>query len=747
MSANDRANDRVNDSGSESIPDGGPNHITTEQREQQLRRLEEVVGNAMMMRAELFQRFMDPRRNVMDECGYPKTSQMTAEGYHDLYDRNPIAARVVELYPKESWQVTPLVYEDEDSETNTEFEDAWDNLGKSIRGGEDVSWFKDEEGSPVWEYLRRVDELSGIGTFGILLIGIDDGLPLEAPAEGVQPDGSPFMPPPGNIPNGGMGGMGGMGGVSGVGPPGSAARRNGGGNGAGGFYSDMGGPGGLYGAIGTDAMYFEPQYGAGGGTWDSAKRDNGARGTKSGSGGVGSPNGDDNGDGPPVKRSERKLLFLRAFGENLVQVVRYETSIYSPRFGQPTMYQITFNDPRSPHAGIGLPLATVMVHWSRVVHVADVTTPTASEVFAVPRMQQVLNRLLDLDKLYGGSAEMYWQGAFPGLSFETHPALGGDVEVSTSDLREMMESYRNGLQRYLSLIGMSAKSLAPQVVDPSSQIEVQIEAICIKLGCPVRVFKGSERGELASSQDDASWNDRLGNRQNTYVTPRIIVPFVDRLIALGILPEPGEENGYHVQWPDLDSLTDKDKSAIALQETQALVAYVSGNVEQVVPPHDFLTRVLGWDDEEAEATLAAAETDMKKQEQEDARLAQQHGMIPTPPPGFQHPEPPPVVVAPGGKPMPGAGNGVGAKFGAVKGAPVAATGGPKPPTTDGNPRPTRTSKPFTRNEGVSNIDQYVEMVGIEYGLTPAEMEMIRNECNGWGVLEETSGESEPSPLN
>src|SRR6185312_3650467 len=159
------------------------------------------------------------------------------------------------------------------------------------------------------------------------------------------------------------------------------------------------------------------------------------------------------------------------------------------------------------HTGIGLPLATVRVHWSRVIHIAD--NLRNSEIFGVPRMQPVYNRLLDLRKLYGGSAEMYWAGAFPGLSLETNPQLGGDVLIDQSAVRSMMGQYRNGLQRYLQLTGMSAKVLSPTVVDPTQQVDKQIEAICIELTIPVRVFKGSERGELASNQDDSTWNDRV----------------------------------------------------------------------------------------------------------------------------------------------------------------------------------------------------------------------------------------------
>lgn len=439
----------------------------------------ELISNTLTSRSTLLSKLMDPRRDIDDECGYPKTIEATV--YRELYDREPIATRVVQVLPKESWQAPPVLFETEDPEQQTPFELAWEELSTSLRGN---SWYMGETVSPIWEHLKRADELSGIGSYGVLLLGLDDGAELKEPA---------------------------------------------------------------------------------------------------------------------TRREGARLLYVRAFDESLAKITRYETDPTNPRYGQPVEYLITFNDPDNESTGsAGVPLADRHVHWTRIVHLAD--NLGSSEVFGVPRMRPVYNRLYDLKKLYSGSAEMYWRGAFPGLAIETHPQLGGDVEMDTVSIRGQLEQYMNGLQRYLSLMGMSAKSLAPQVVDPTPQINVQIEAICIYLGVPKRIFLGSERGELSSAQDDSTWNDRLRYRQEMYITPRIIVPFVDRLIELGVLPEPQQ---YNARWPELDSLSAKDQAAVAVQRTDALSKYVGGNVEAVMTPLDFLTRILGMDGEEAEAIIDA----------------------------------------------------------------------------------------------------------------------------------------------
>lgn len=632
------------------MADSNPDH---------LRRWEAMIANILTMRQEIFRQFSDPRRNIEDECGYPRSDpgSINPEFYRQLYERESIATRVVEVLPKESWQVTPSVYESEESDEVTPFEEAWDALGESLHG--EQSYYQDEQGSPIWEHLKRADILSGIGHFGVILLGIDDQKPYSEPAEGVGPktptgNAYPSKPSAANnqVPVYGR--------DAATGNPIVVNYKK----------AEDSQP------AGSDAQYMGVELGR---TQGSATKPSG---------------------------KARRLLFLRCFDESLVQIVQYEADPRNPRFGQPVMYRITLNDPRDQHSGVGLTMVTVQVHWSRVIHLAD--NLGSSEVSGVPRMRPVLNRLLDLRKLYSGSAEMYWRGAFPGISFETHPQLGGDVLVDKTGLRDDYEQYQNGLQRALFLMGMSAKTLAPQVVDPSAQIEVQLEAICIQLACPVRVFKGSERGELASSQDDASWNDRLRERQGGYISPRIIVPFVDRLIALGVLPAPARTKptanrryvrishvrthvlnaegelvkgplkqrktvvvetkaGYSIEWPDLDSLSDTDKAGIGLTRTQALAAYVAGNCETVVPPQAYLTGFLGMEDEEATSILEEAAKQHEADLEEQQQLADEHGFEPTPPPGFQAPAP---EVPPGTPP---------GKGGPPKPQPKAAGAGGKPP--------------------------------------------------------------------
>ena len=516
----------------------------------------------------------DPRRSIEEECGFPESAQLTAWFYQAMYDRNPIAARAVEVLPRETWQSTPEVYEDDDPNTDTAFEKAWKDLGASLRG--EPSSFRQEEGSPVWSYLRRADELCGIGSFGILLLGFDDitgkpgGKTLRDPVDSVLASYRRYV-------KGNDGGQ----------------RR--------GVYSDP--------AAGAMTLPTpEDEWAA---DHSTEPNDTGfAPGLTKGA-----PLGDDvlypdtetygqQGDDGTAGQPSARLMFMRVYSNALVYVSRWCTDLSSPRYAHPEQYSVTMNDPHLQQGGVGLPTSTVQVHWTRVIHVAD--DLTTSEVFGVPRMRTIVNNLLSIDKISGADPEAYWRVAFPGVTFETHPQLGGDVNVDMDEMRDLYEQWVNSADRSMVLRGFSMVDHSPQVPDPTPHIDKQLELICIRLAIPVRIFKGSERGELASTQDDDKWNDRLKSRQQTHVIPRLVVPFVDRLIRAGVLPRP--TRGFKVRWPDITSSSAIQRAQYTLSVVQALAAYIGGDVDAMITPSDVYTKLLGWKAEDAEAALRAVVT-------------------------------------------------------------------------------------------------------------------------------------------
>ena len=538
-----------------------PNH----RRVDRFDRIEDLAFNVAMSRSAFAKQMFDPNRDYNKECGYPETQELVSFGstgmsspYRQMFDREPIAKRVVELFPKECWRVQPTVFEDDSTDEETEFEAAWDVLGRELQG---ENFYQDEKGSPIWEYLERIDILSGIGSYGLLLIGLDDGLALDQPVKGMEDKKSSNQDVYAGY---------------------EVNRRNG--------HSKRK-------PVRNAEIPLEKEDEEETKDTTKAELDEG---------------GDDQvdpGNKEAAPKTARKLIYLRAFDESLCQVSEFEKNRKSPRFGLPIRYSISINDPaENTQGGIGVDTATVTVHWTRVIHVSE--HMMTNECFGVPRMRPVLNRLIDLVKLYGGSAEMYWKGAFPGISFETIPQMGGDVTIDKEALKAEIQAYNDSLQRHLALFGMQAKVLSPTVVDPTPQIDAQIQAICIQLGVPQRIFMGSERGELSSGQDATEWNNRLYRRQQMYVTPRIIVPFVNRLILMGVLPTP---KGFSVIWPK-PHLAPQDRANLANLITTALGAYVQQGVNTMIPSRPYMVEIIGMEEDVVDAILKQAVEDLQDEE-------------------------------------------------------------------------------------------------------------------------------------
>lgn len=286
---------------------------------------------------------------------------------------------------------------------------------------------------------------------------------------------------------------------------------------------------------------------------------------------------------PLTKASE--ITYLRVYDESCATVAATELDTTNPRYGWPNSYTIAYEN------------NSLSVHHSRVIHVSD----RPGEPYGQPRMENVYNRLLDLRKMYGGSAEMLWQAGFSGLSFE--PAkLGDDMvyELDSDEIKKAVDAYRSGLARYIAVEGAVAKTLSPTLSDPSPHIESHLKAIALIKGIPYRILLGTEEAQLAGEQDASAWSKRIRRRQNRFVSPFIIKRVLSRLIELGILPEPKQ---CIVKWPDRESSTDQEKASVGESRSRALSLYVSGGLAQAVPLFEYLTLFLGLDREEAEGIV------------------------------------------------------------------------------------------------------------------------------------------------
>ena len=357
----------------------------------------------------------------------------------------------------------------------------------------------------------------------------------------------------------------------------------------------------------------------------------------------------------PAERA-KSILYLQPYSEYNAKIDTYETDPKNPRYGLPLMYKLTTS--AVTETGVGQKgtsslTGSISVHWSRVVHVAE--DLMESNVFGTPRLEAVFNLLQSLYQVSGGAGEMFWRGAFPGMALE----MEKNAQIADEDeLNDELDEYTHNLRRILRLKGMKANQLNANIVGPKEAIDTFLMLVSGATGIPVRILTGSERGELASSQDKENWDSRVMERRKDFAEPVILRQFVDRLVSVGVLSAPAQENKVTVQWPEEDTTPEKEKSETAKNRTQALREYVEGGVQNIMPPKKYLTMVMEFDEDEADAILSEvsemldqeaeeAEEEEEQQkliEEEAARLAAEQAQATTGQPPKVVPTPPPPAA-------------------------------------------------------------------------------------------------------
>lgn len=435
-------------------------------------------------------------RDIYKALGYSKT--LNFSDYFTRYTRQEVAKAIIDRPVKSTWS-GPLELIEADKADDTEFEQAWKDLNRTMG---------------MKSLFSRVDRLTGIGRYGVILMGLEDAKNGDAFARPVNED----------IPH--------------------------------------------------------------------------------------------------------KLMYLKPFAEDSAKVDTFEINPSNERYGLPVLYAIETTDLASNLS------KSVKVHYSRIIHITD--DNLESEVYGTPRLEPVFNCLMNIEKIAGGAAEMFWRGARPGFHGKVDKEYTMTEQTKT-DLLDQLDEYENDLRRFLINEGVDIEPLTQVITDPTPHLDTQLKLISSQTGIPVRVLSGSERGELASTQDTTEWLTYVQARREDHAEPRIVRPTVDRFIELGILPEPEED--YTVLWQDLFSISEKSRVEIGKNRAAALREYSYNPIQQeLIPPDAFNDLFLGFTTEQR--TYVKKMRDKMISEEELEAVIKKKADPPEP-----------KVVAPAGRPM------------------------------------------------------------------------------------------------
>lgn len=235
---------------------------------------------------------------------------------------------------------------------------------------------------------------------------------------------------------------------------------------------------------------------------------------------------------------------------------------------KPILYEIEF-ETSSPDGTIDVDER--IVHHSRVHHVIE--KPGRSEYLGRSCLRPILHRLIDFEKAYGSAAEAHYSNVdrkFIGMGEGSGPR-SGQRDTMIEQFDENMTEMLDGMRSTAYTENMDMEVIGGESVDPSGLLDSLFPPIAGVSGQPQRIMKGSERGDLASSQDESNWASRIQERQEGISEPRLVRPTVDDWIRFGVVSEPvHEENSYSIHWPSQFELTELEEAEKSKSLSQAL---------------------------------------------------------------------------------------------------------------------------------------------------------------------------------
>ena len=270
-------------------------------------------------------------------------------------------------------------------------------------------------------------------------------------------------------------------------------------------------------------------------------------------------------------RTMEDLLYLRPYSQRHVRIQAYESDVQNPRYGLPRLYRLQKGDAPQrvgDESSADIPIITTDIHASRVIHVAE--DVIEDDIFATPRLAGTYQRLIDILKIAGGSAEMFWRHAKREIAISAQDGFRFEGD-DKQRFEQQVQEFTHQLRDYLFLHGMDVQALAPGVQSPLEHFQVQASLIAADWQVPQRLLFGSERGELASTQDIRNYVSVISGRQVHFAQPSVIESFILRMVQYGILPEPAMPLVY--DWPDLYSLGEEEQAKIAADWSTAIQRY------------------------------------------------------------------------------------------------------------------------------------------------------------------------------
>ena len=229
------------------------------------------------------------------------------------------------------------------------------------------------------------------------------------------------------------------------------------------------------------------------------------------------------------------------------------------------------------------------VHHSHVLHFADHTRE--NRIYGEPLLKRVLDSIFNLDKTFGGMGEMIWRDGKRRFIAELREGYSWSSPQDREDRKEQIAAFSHDMLDVLQVTGTDIKAMSGQIPNLDGNILRQMQMVAGILDVPMRKIFGSEMGQLATSEDNKAYNKKIMGRQKHIIIPRIVRPFINRLVAAGVLHPPQD---LIIKPADLLALTQTERAEIDRAYVQNVSDFVGpmGDPESVITREEFRTHAL-----------------------------------------------------------------------------------------------------------------------------------------------------------
>ena len=262
---------------------------------------------------------------------------------------------------------------------------------------------------------------------------------------------------------------------------------------------------------------------------------------------------------------ERYLIKLIPVWQEQLSVSEYQTDLTKEDYGEPLYYQ--FNESA---VGSGKKGRDIKIHKSRIILLNEGGDDNQPKT-GMSLLEPGYNKLLDMEKTSGGSAEGFLKNASRQLSIRMSDkvdlrelkrqaeAMGHKDVVSA--INDQIQKLNNGIDSALITQEGDASVLSVAAADPTSTWTVAANEFAASIQIPFTILFGQQTGRLASDEDKTDWANRCNGRRNGFLSD-VITQILERCWTVGIIPPP-KSGEVTISWSDLLAPSERDKIANA----------------------------------------------------------------------------------------------------------------------------------------------------------------------------------------